>query len=124
MTAEQIERMDGLFCQVGCNSDWSVSAWNLHRNGESHSTYGLLAMDDESDNSTISIVYAGGVGSVSDTVYDVLGSKAGYIELCTVDSIECLIELQTAFPYMAEEGKKALNTRNAVAMGFQIGGAV
>jgi hypothetical protein len=125
MTAEQIEKMDGLYSQVGCNSDWSVSAWCLCQNGESHNTYGLLAMDyNESDDTTISIVYAGGIGSVSDAVYDVLGSEAGYVEIMTVQSVDELHSLASSFAPIASSGKALLQTRNAVAMGFQIGGAV
>jgi hypothetical protein len=121
MTAEQIEKMDRLYNQVGCNSDWSVSAWSLYQNGESHNTYGLLAMDDESDGTSISIVYAGGIGSVSDAVYDVLGSEAGWVELDTLYSVDELVQLAPVFQRLAEAGKQALNTRNAVVMGHQLG---
>jgi len=101
MTLKQIDEMNKLYRNVGGGADWSVDAWALGRS--------IVALDDETTDSTIEIVYRPDEEQ-SEAAYDALGSSADWITVATVYSVDIVITLNLhALEY---DGRTRLIERN------------
>jgi hypothetical protein len=112
---EQNEKlMNDCFRNVGLSADWVDDAWSLWQNGESHSSYGLVAV--EGDGETIDLYYAS--GNVADKTYEVLGSEAGYYLLAREVPVSVVLKMrqERILGMVAHIGKLSMMERNQIAL--------
>jgi len=115
MNEQSESLMNSCFRMVGLSADWVDSAWSLWQNGESHPTYGLVAVENDREES-VDLYYAS--GSVPDAAFEVLGSEAGYMLLAREVPVSVVLKMrqERILGMVAHIGKLSLRERNELAI--------
>ena len=115
MNEQNEELMNDCFTMVGLSADWVDSAWSLWQNGESHSTYGLVALENDREES-VDLYYAS--GATSEEAYRRLGSEAIYFPLAREVPVSVVLKMrqERILGMVAHIGKLSIIERNELAI--------
>jgi hypothetical protein len=114
MNEQNESMMNDSFKHVGLSADWVDDAWCLWQNGESHSSYGLVAVESEGE--SVDLYYAS--GNVPDEVFEKLGSTAVYFLLAREVPVSVVLRMRQnrMFAMLSMTGKQELLARNDRAL--------